>query len=67
MITFAPNNLCLWVKTPLGDGVLLYVRSLAHDNDEWTVMLDNGDIKHFNTSQIKAYKNHTLEINLENK
>lgn len=65
MINFVPKDLGLWVYTPLGEGLLLYVRSIANDNDEWTVILSNGEIKHFTTNQIRVSKNHTLEINLE--
>jgi hypothetical protein len=65
MITFAPKELMLWVKTPIGTGILLYVRSLQQDNDEWTVMLENGDVKHFQTNQIKIVKNMTVGINMK--
>ena len=57
------NNPIL-VVTPLGEGYAIYVRdSSTFENDVWTCCLcEGGDIKHFNTSQLKLYQNATFEI-----
>lgn len=46
------------------EGYVLYVESSAQwENDIWTVCLTNGGIvRHYNTSQIRVYKNATFEI-----
>lgn len=61
-VTFTPYPIP--VVTPLGDGFLLYVQSSEQfENDIWTICLCNGgEIKHFNTSQIRIFKNATFEI-----
>lgn len=63
MITFSPYPIP--VITPLGEGYLLYVQSSEmHENDVWTICLcDGGDVRHFNTSQVKIFKNSTFGIN----
>lgn len=63
MITFAPYPIpCV---TELGDAYLIYVQSSEmYENDIWTCCLcETGEIKHFNTSQIRIYKNQTFNIN----
>ena len=46
------------------EGYVLYVESSAQwENNIWTVCLTNGGIvRHYNTSQIRVYKNATFEI-----
>jgi hypothetical protein len=50
--------------TPLGDGYVWYIKSNGYlENDEVAVILCNGgEIKHFNTSQIKIWHNETYGI-----
>lgn len=52
------------VKTPLGDGYILYITSGGmFENDEITVVLLNGgEIKHFASDQVRVWKNSTYEI-----
>lgn len=63
MITFAPFPIP--VVTPLGSGYIVYVsRNPIHENDEITVAMDeDGQYRHFNAGQVKAYKNATYGIN----
>ena len=53
------------VVTPLGDGYLLYVKSNSmFENDEFCCVLnETGELRHFNTTQLKVQKNHTYGIN----
>ncbi len=46
------------------DGYAIYVESSGmFENDIWCIVLcDGGVVKHYNTSQIKIYKNATFEI-----
>ena len=62
MVTFSPYPIP--VTTPLGDGYLLYVKSNnMFENDEFAIVLCNGgDIKHFNSSQVKIWHNATYDI-----
>lgn len=62
MIVFTPYPIP--VVTEIGDGYLLYIQSSQQfENDIWTCVLCNGgEVKHFNTSQIKIFKNPTFEI-----
>jgi hypothetical protein len=62
MITFSPNPIP--VVTPLGDAYLIYVESGGqYENDIWMCCLvDGGDIRHFNTGQLKIYENLTFDI-----
>lgn len=50
--------------TPLGDGYVWYVRSNGFlENDEFTVILtDDGSVRHFNSEQIKIWRNETYGI-----
>ncbi len=52
------------VVTPLGIGYVVYIKSNAiWENDEVCVaMEDDGQWRHFNSSQIKSYKNETYDI-----
>jgi hypothetical protein len=52
------------VITPHGEGYAIYVsNSGTYDNDIFTVALcETGEIKHYNTSQLKMSKNGTFDI-----
>ena len=56
------------VVTPAGSAYILYVKSNGFlENDEFAcVMQEDGSIKHFNSSQIKIWKNATYEIKKSN-
>jgi hypothetical protein len=66
ILNFPPYPIC--VETPLGIGTVLYIRSnYLFDNDEFTVVLnETGDIRHFNTLQVKVSTNQTYNINTKN-
>jgi hypothetical protein len=54
------------VKTPLGDGMAIYVRDGGtFCNDIWAVALNNGTIRHFRIDQITIEKNMTFDISHE--
>lgn len=52
------------VVTPLGDGMAVYVTSSGtFDDDCWTVALcEDGQVRHFVSSQIKLWNNPTFGI-----
>lgn len=51
------------VKTPLGDGMAIYVvESGTFANDIWTVVLNDCRIKHFRTDQITMERNFTFDL-----
>ncbi len=62
MVSFPPYPIP--VTTPLGDGYVLYVKSNnMYENDEFAIVLSNGgEIKHFNSSQVKIWHNATYDI-----
>jgi hypothetical protein len=51
-------------NTPLGEAYGIYMESSGmFENDVWTcVLCENGEVKHFNTSQITIHKNATFDI-----
>lgn len=57
----------LWVETPLGDGQALFLIDYGpHENTIWVVALElTGDIKHFNSNQIKLCINNTFNLNIK--
>lgn len=59
----------IFVHTPLGEGVIIYVTTQSpHSNDIFTVGLkESGEIRHFESTQITLVKNHTIGINLDDK
>lgn len=61
-IVFPPYPLP--VVTPLGDGYVVYIKCNGmYENDEVCVALrEEGQWRHFNTSQIKMYHNGTYDI-----
>lgn len=65
MITFSPYPIP--VVTPLGDAYLIYVTHNAmYENDEWTcAMLSDGQVRHFNSGQVKVWHNEAYGIKKE--
>lgn len=61
-MTFPPHPIP--VTTPLGDGYILYITPGGmFENDEITVVLLNGgQIKHFESSQVRVWINSTYGI-----
>jgi hypothetical protein len=55
----------LWVKTPHGDGLALFIIDYGpHENTIWAVALEeNGKIKHYNSEQIQLCYNNTFNFN----
>lgn len=62
MTTFAPHPIP--VTTPLGDGYILYITPGGmYENDEITVvLLKGGEIRHFESGQIRVWVNSTYGI-----
>ena len=56
------------VITPLGGGYILYIKPNSYlENDEFCCVLTNGgEIKHFNSSQVRIWQNGTYEITKDN-
>jgi hypothetical protein len=51
------------VKTKLGDGMAIYaIDSGTFANDVWTIVLEDGRVRHFRTDQIQVEKNATWNI-----
>ena len=56
MITFCPYPVP--VKTELGEGYVWYIESSGlFENDRYTVVLEDGSVRHFNTTQITVGDN----------
>jgi hypothetical protein len=62
VVTFAPSPIP--VMTPLGSAYVIYITSNPiWENDEITcAMEEDGQWRHFNSSQIKSWKNETYDI-----
>lgn len=62
MNTIHELNQVLWVETPHGDGVVLFLIDYGvHENTIYVVALqDTREIKHYNSNQIKICNNYTL-------
>lgn len=56
------------VVTPLGDGYIFYITTNGFlENDEVTVILLNGgEIRHFDITQVKVWHNETYDIKKKN-
>lgn len=67
MTTIHELNQVLWVQTPHGDGQALFILDYGpHENTIWIVALEKtGEIKHYNTTQIKLCWNNTFGFNLK--
>lgn len=62
-------NLEIWVDTPLGQGLAIMVidYGLGH-NTCWVVALEkDGQVKHFDSNDIKLIKNYTYHFNVDKK
>jgi hypothetical protein len=54
----------IWVDTPLGCGYIILLMDYgAQDNSKLMVGLESGDIKFFDTNQVKLTRNDTAGIN----
>lgn len=54
----------IWVDTSLGCGYIILVMEYgAHDNSKLMVGLESGEIKFFDTNQVKLTRNDTAGIN----
>jgi len=55
----------IWVTTPHGDGIALFIIDYGMQNNTvWVVSLeDDGSIKHYDSNQVKLCKNNTLNFN----
>lgn len=59
----------IWVTTPLGKGIAIMVidYGLGH-NTCWIVALEkDGQVKHFDSNDVKLIKNHTYRFNTNGK
>jgi hypothetical protein len=56
----------MWVTTPHGDGVVLFIMDYGpHENTIFIVALEkDGIIKHYNSNDIILCKNNTFNINV---
>lgn len=55
----------LWVTTPHGDGIALFIIDYGmQENTIWVVALeDDGKVLHYNSNQIRLTKNNTIDFN----
>jgi hypothetical protein len=55
----------MWVTTPHGDGIVLFLMDYGpQENTVFVVALEeNGIIKHYNSNDINLRKNNTFNIN----
>ena len=65
MTTIHELQQILWVITPHGDGIVLFIMDYGMQNNTvWVVALeDNGVIKHYDSNQIRLCHNNTIEFN----
>ena len=59
----------LWVTTPHGDGIVLFIMDYGMQNNTvWVVALEeDGAIKHYDSNQINLCFNHTINLNTNDK
>ena len=58
----------LYVETPLGKGLAFMVTDYGwHANMLWTVALSNGEVRHFQSTQILIQPDHAWNINYNTK
>lgn len=65
MIVFCEKPIPVIVKEDVDkEGYLIYVESSAQwENDIWTICLcEGGEVKHYNTSQVRIHQNLTFGI-----
>lgn len=66
-VAFPPSEARLIVNTPHGEGYVYCIETSGMTNTVWTVILrKDGRILHYDSLQLRATINHTLEINLKN-
>jgi len=55
----------LWVTTPHGDGIALFIMDYGMQNNTvWVVALENDvAVKHYDSNQIKLCYNNTINFN----
>lgn len=55
----------LWVTTPHGDGIVLFIMDYGMQNNTvWVVALEaDGAIKHYDSNQIRVCYNNTINFN----
>lgn len=55
----------LWVTTPHGDGIALFLMDYGMQNNTiWVVALEeDGAVKHYDSNQIKLCYNDTINFN----
>ena len=65
MIHIHEINQVIWVNTPHGKGIALFLIDYGpQQNTIWVVTLkENGKIKHYDSNQISIEINHTLDFN----
>jgi len=59
----------MWVRTPHGDGQVLFLMDYGvHENTIFVVALEKtGVIKHYNSNDVTLCKNHTIKMNINEK
>lgn len=56
----------LWVTTPLGDGIaVLHIDYGVQHNGTLLVALEDGQLKYFDTNQVRVCRNDTIGINVK--
>lgn len=57
----------IWVTTPHGDGIALFIMDYGMQNNTiWVVALEhNGEIKHYDSNQIRLCYNNTINFNIK--
>jgi hypothetical protein len=56
----------LWVSTELGDGIVICLIDYGPQaNSVFMVGLENGEIKFFDTNQVRMCSNHTFGISVQ--
>lgn len=65
MTTIHEIQQILWVNTPHGNGIALFIIDYGiQENTIWVVALDDdGRILHYNSNQIRLTKNNTIDFN----
>ena len=59
----------IWVNTPIGKGLAIMVIDYGlNHNTCWIVSLEkDGQVKHFDSNDIKLIKNYTYNFNIKTK
>lgn len=69
MTTIHELQQILWVTTPHGDGIVLFIMDYGMQNNTvWVIALEkDGAIKHYDSNQITLCFNHTINLNTNDK